>query len=93
MAMESVLQVRMDKDLKDAAEKLYTDLGTSLSEAVRIFAKKSVEEQAMPFSITKKKKHKAFGALKKYANPSIIGRERELLGEAIAEEYAKNNRH
>ena len=35
------------------------------------------------------KKHKAFGALKKYAKPSIIGHERELLGEAIAEEYIK----
>ena len=42
-------------------------------------------------SINKPKKHKAFGALKKYANTSIIGRERELLGEAIAKEYIKNN--
>ena len=38
------------------------------------------------------KKHKAFGALKKYANPSIIGHERELVAEAIAEKYIKNNR-
>jgi len=38
------------------------------------------------------KKHKAFGALKKYANPSIIGHEREIVGEAIAEKYIKNNR-
>ena len=93
MAMQSVLQVRMDAGLKEAAEKLYNDLGTSFAEAVRIFAKKSVDEQAIPFSVSKVKKHKAFGALKKYANPAFIGRERELLGEAIAEEYVKNNRH
>ena len=93
MAMEAVLQVRMDKDLKDAAEKLYTDLGTSLSEAVRIFAKKSVEEQAMPFSMNKIKKHKAFGALKKYANKDLIGKEREIIAEAIVEKYAKTNRY
>lgn len=93
MAMQSVLQVRMDTELKEAAEKLYEELGTSFAEAVRIFAKKSVDEQAIPFSMNKVKKHKAFGALKKYANPAIIGHERELLGEAIAEEYAKNNRY
>ena len=93
MAMQSVLHVRMDTELKEAAEKLYEELGTSFAEAVRIFAKKSVDEQAIPFSVNKVKKHKAFGALKKYANPSKIGRERELLGEAIAKEYAKNNRY
>lgn len=93
MAMQSVLQVRMDTELKEAAEKLYEELGTSFAEAVRIFAKKSVDEQAIPFSVNKIKKHKAFGALKKYADPSKIGRERELLGEAIAKEYVENNRH
>ena len=93
MAMQSVLQVRMDTELKEAAERLYNDLGTSFAEAVRIFAKKSVDEQAMPFSFNKVKKHKAFGCLHKYANPEYIGKERELLGEAIAKEYVENNRH
>ena len=91
--MQSVVQIRMDTDLKNAAEKLYNELGTSFAEAVRIFAKKSVEEQAIPFSVKKIKTHKAFGALKKYANKNLIGRERELLGDAIAEEYAKTNRY
>lgn len=89
--MQSVLQVRMDTELKEAAEKLYADLGTSLAEAVRMFAKKSVDEQAIPFSVNKVKKHKAFGALKKYANPAIIGHEREYIAEAIAEKYVKNH--
>lgn len=91
MAMQSVLQVRMDTELKEAAEKLYSDLGTSFAEAVRIFAKKSVEEQAIPFSINKIKKYKAFGALKKYANAELIGKERELLAEAIVKDYVENN--
>ena len=91
MAMQSVLQVRMDTELKEAAEKLYSDLGTSFAEAVRIFAKKSVDEQAMPFLINKVKKHKSYGKLKKYANANLIGSERELLGEAIAKEYVENN--
>lgn len=91
MAMQSVLQVRMDTELKEAAEKLYEELGTSFAEAVRIFAKKSVDEQAIPFSVNKVKKHKAFGALKKYADPAKIGKEREYIAQAIAEKYVKNN--
>ena len=36
-------------------------------------------------------KHKAFGALKEYAKPELIGKEREALGEAIAEKYRNSN--
>ncbi len=32
-------------------------------------------------------KFKAFGVLHKYANPALIGKERELMAEAIAEKY------
>ena len=51
MAMSAVLQVRMDSDLKREAEDLYTRLGTSFAEAVRVFARQGVSEQAMPFAI------------------------------------------
>ncbi len=49
MAKEAILQVRMDSELKEQAELLYKQLGTSFAEAVRIFARQSVEEKAMPF--------------------------------------------
>jgi DNA-damage-inducible protein J len=51
MAKEATLQVRMDADLKEQVETLYKKLGTSFAEAVRIFAKQSVQENAMPFRI------------------------------------------
>lgn len=51
MAKEATLQVRMDATLKEQAEQLYSSLGTSFAEAVRIFARQSVLENAMPFSI------------------------------------------
>ena len=51
MANNAVLQVRMDADLKRDAENLYRRMGTSLAEAVRIFARQSVEENAMPFVV------------------------------------------
>lgn len=51
MAKEATLQVRMDAELKEQAELLYKQLGTSFAEAVRIFAKQSVEDRAMPFTM------------------------------------------
>ena len=49
MAKEATLQVRMDSELKEQAESLYRQLGASFAEAVRIFARQSVEERGMPF--------------------------------------------
>ncbi len=51
MAKQAILQVRMDSELKEQAEALYKQLGTSFAEAVRIFAKQSVEDRAMPFTM------------------------------------------
>ncbi len=48
---QAILQVRMDSELKEQAEALYRQMGTSLAEAVRIFARQSVEEKAMPFTM------------------------------------------
>ena len=51
MAKEATVQIRMDAELKEQVELLYKNLGTSFAEAVRIFAKQSVQENAMPFMI------------------------------------------
>lgn len=50
MSEEVVLQIVMDTDLKSKAEKLYESLGISFSEAIKIFAQKSLEKNSMPFS-------------------------------------------
>ncbi len=49
MAKEAILQVRMDAQTKEAAEHIYKNLGTSLSEAVRVFAAQSIQENGYPF--------------------------------------------
>ncbi len=91
MSMEAVMQIRMDKELKEATEKLYKELGTSFAEAVRIFAKKSIDEQAIPFSIKKIKTHKSYGVLKKYANANVMKNEKNIIGDALVKKYVKNN--
>ena len=37
------------------------------------------------------KRLKAFGCLRKYANKDIIGKEREIIAEAIVENYLRKN--
>lgn len=51
MAREATLQVRMDAELKEQAEELYERLGTSFAEAIRMFARQSVKENAMPIMV------------------------------------------
>lgn len=84
MAKEATLQVRMDADLKEKAEALYRDMGTSFSEAVRIFAKQSVQENGMPFVVTANRKN-TYGL---YSDSKTY----RLLGEEIASSDKKLNK-
>ena len=43
--------VRVDKDLKKNAEKLFDHLGMNMSVAFNVFLRKAVDEQAIPFKI------------------------------------------
>ena len=58
---EAVMQVRMDAGLKEQVEKMYRNIGTSFAEAVRTFAKQSVEENAMPFTMRVPKRKVVLG--------------------------------
>lgn len=58
MAKDALLQVRMDSEEKSDVEKLYEELGTSFSEAVRIFARKSLSTGGFPFSVVLPAKNK-----------------------------------
>lgn len=90
MAKEATLQVRMDAELKEQAETLYRDMGTSFAEAVRIFARQSVQENGMPFVVTANQKN-TFGRLSKYATPHLIAEEKGAYGKAMVEKHEKTN--
>ena len=80
MVNEATLNVTMDAELKERAEELYRRLGTSLSEAVRIFARQSVEEDAMPFTphIPIDRHERGFGIARgKFTVPDDFDRQRE----------------
>ena len=90
MAKQATLQVRMDADLKEQAEALYREMGTSLAEAVRIFAKQSVQQNGMPFVITANRNN-TYGRLSAYADPALIDQEEEAMERALMEKHEKTN--
>lgn len=46
------ISIRMDSELKSAAEQLYSELGMNLSTAFNIFVRQSLREGGIPFKIT-----------------------------------------
>ena len=48
----SVLQVRVEESLRAQAAAIYEELGIDLQTAVRIFLKRSVKENGLPFEMT-----------------------------------------
>ena len=48
----SNISIRMDNDLKAAAEALFNELGMNLSTAFNIFVRQALRERGIPFRIT-----------------------------------------
>ena len=47
----SLIQVRIDNALKTKANQIFSDLGLDISSAIRMFLKRSVMENGIPFSM------------------------------------------
>lgn len=46
--------IRVDKNLKESAEKLFSRLGMNMSTALNVFLRKAVSENAIPFAVSVK---------------------------------------
>ena len=49
MSQQINVNIRMDKDIKERADALFSNLGFNLTTAVNTFVKQSLREQAIPF--------------------------------------------
>ena len=47
----SIMQIRIDNNLKKEATKVFEELGLDLPTAIRIFLKKSIKEKGIPFDL------------------------------------------
>lgn len=52
MADKTTLNIRMDKDVKEQAEQIFSDLGLTMTTAINIFFKTAIREQGIPFALT-----------------------------------------
>ena len=93
----SLVQVRIDEDLKTQATAIYDKLGMDLSSAVRIFLKRSVMVNGVPFDMTLPKQEykaeKAVSAMKKLSAEAQKGGTSNMsLDEINQEIYAVKNK-
>lgn len=95
MGKDAVLHVRIDASDKSQAEEVYENLGTSLSEATRMFVKQSINANGFPFKPVngnKKGKLAAQGALRMYAHREMRESEREAWIRSLSDKYESFNR-
>ena len=98
MKNEVTVEIKLDADLKATAEKLYQRIGLTLEEAIPYLVKYNVEQDTKPFEIPDEdaeepaavEKTSAYGALAKYANPSMIPFESCAWERVAVEDYAKS---
>ena len=51
MAMYANLNIKIDRELKANADKLFNEMGMTLSTAVNVFVRQAVQEKSIPFKI------------------------------------------
>ncbi len=95
MSKDAILHVRINAEDKEAAERIFADQGTSLSEAVRIFVKQSIKVNGLPFHPTSSEGKgglHAQGRLEAYAHQEMREAEREAWIRSLSDKYEAFNR-
>lgn len=59
----AIIQIRVDEQLKENANRVFKKCGLDLSTAIRIFLNKCVQLQAIPFPISTEKDREELGRL------------------------------
>lgn len=74
--MSSTIQIRVDDDLKKKSDRLFKDLGTDTTSAIRIFLTQAVANNGFPFEIKR--------------NPMNVNSVDIMSEEEILEKYEHN---
>lgn len=64
IAETTTITIRTDKAVKKKAQKLFGDMGLDMSTAMNMFLRKSVEEEAIPFEVSRRPNRKTRKVLK-----------------------------
>ena len=94
----TMVNFRMDKDLKREMESVCKQMGMTMSAAFTIFAKTVSREKRIPFDIYAEQPNalieienggSAAGILKKYADSKLISEEKTAWNLAVKKKYEK----
>ena len=90
MANSTLIQVRIDEEIKRKADMLFSDLGFDTPTAIRIFLNQSIRREGMPFEVAKPQPNAEtlaamLGGMERY--PKRYNSFREIMDE-IDEEIA-----
>lgn len=61
--MNTTITIRVDKELKDEASSLFSELGLDMTTACTLFLKKAVAENGIPFKVSKATPKETFQAI------------------------------
>lgn len=82
--MATTIQIRVDEELKNKSDKLFKELGTDTTTAIRIFLTQAVANNGFPFEI-KKKIENPYAPLteEEFLHELEISREQARRGEVL----------
>jgi len=81
--MTATVSVRLDDDLKREADELFGDFGLTMSAALTMFVKQAVREQAIPFTVARRRNATTLAAI---AEAKAIARDPTVKGYANIDE-------
>ena len=83
--------IKIDEETKKEAQKLFKDLGLSLSAAINIFLKQAIREKGIPFYVNSLPENSAFEEAKQIKeNPSnykSYSNPEEMFKDILGEDY------
>jgi DNA-damage-inducible protein J len=91
----TVLQIRVDEELKNNANMVLEDIGLDLSTAIRMFLNKTVALSGLPFEINNRIKRagkKDQTVEKEYLN-TFMGVEKSIYNKQSIDEYLSESRN
>ena len=85
----TIFQMRIDEALKNEATKLYDAIGLDLPTAIRMFLKKSISEQGIPFSTSINAKQRGIELLNEFSKEAQVNQISNMTLDEINSEIGK----
>ena len=73
MKADASITIRMNKSIKQQAQKLFADLGIDMSSAINLFIKQAIFQNGLPFEVSRKPNTVTLSAIEDADNGKLEG--------------------